>query len=243
MFPNKKCRYLAPREDALTRSRFSARCERAQNAQDQGGSMGLAIGVGVLADLIVHDAEGAEWTRRSIAGLNKVLVANGLAEHHEPERVPALRRRSVTSYPYSFLHYLRRAYACIVRDERLRTGEMTEDDFEFVQDVAVDLMDSHLLSHSDAEGFYVPQAFHDPLCDNALPGGFAGSIPQLLKELQRVAVSLGISLKDGQLLPAEEDKLVKVEDGEPFYREKIVWFSLYEACKLCMAHGTLLVFH
>jgi len=205
--------------------------------------MGLAIGVGVLADLIVHDEEGAEWVRKSIAELNKVLVANDLAEHHEPERLPALRRRSVTSYPYSFLHYLRRAFACVVRGERVRTGELTDKDFDFVQDVAVDLMDSHLLSHSDAEGYYVPQVFDYPLCDDALVGGFAGSLPQLLKELERVAPALGISLEDGMLLPAQEDKLANIEDDDPLYREKIVWFSLYEAAKLCLKHGTLLVFH
>lgn len=205
--------------------------------------MGLAIGVGVLADLIVHDEEGAEWTRKSIAKLNEVLVAHGLAEHHEPEKLRALSRRSVTSYPYSFLHYLRRAFACVVRREPLRTGEMTDEDLDFVQDVTIDLMDSHLLSHSDAEGFYVPQAFHDPLCDDRLPGGFAGSIPQLLKELERVAPALDISLKDGRLMPAEEKKLAEVDEEDPFYREKIVWFSLYEASQLCMKHGTLLVFH
>ena len=205
--------------------------------------MGLAIGVGILADLIVHDEEGAGWVRKSIDELNKVLVANGLEEHHEPEKLPALRRRSVSSYPYSFLHDLRRAFACVVRRKPLRTGEMSDADFDFVQDVAVDLMDSHLLSHSDAEGYYVPQAFDYPLCDDALSGGFAGSLPQLLKELERVAPALGISLEDGILLPAEENKLANVEEGDDFFREKIVWFSLYEAAKLCLKHGTLLVFH
>ena len=126
----------------------------------------------------------------------------------------------------------------------MRTGEMTDADFNFVQDVTIDLMDSHLLSHSDAEGFYLPQAFDDPLCDDRLPGGFAGSIPQLLKELERVAPAIGIQLENGVLRPAEEDKLTHIDDGrEPLYREKIVWFSLYEAAKLCMAHGTLMVFH
>lgn len=206
--------------------------------------MGLSIGIGVLADLIIHDEEGAEWTRKSITTLNEVLVAQGLSEHHEPEKLPSMKRRSVTGYPYSFLHYLRRAFACVVRRKPVRTGQMTDADFNFVQDVAVDLMDSHLLSHSDAEGFYVPQPFHEPLCDNRLPGGFVGSIPQLLKELKRVAPAIGIHLEKGMLLPAEEDKLVRIDDGsDPLYREKIVWFSLFEASKLCMTHGTLLVFH
>jgi hypothetical protein len=206
--------------------------------------MGLAIGVGILADLIIHDEEGAEWTRKSIASLNEVLVSQGLLEHCEPEKLPPMTRRSVTSYPYSFLHYLRRAFACVERQEPVRTGNMTDTDFNLVQDVAIDLMDSHLLSHSDAEGFYLPQAFRDLLCDDRLPGGFAGSLPQLLKELERVAPAIGIQLENGILPPVEEDKLARIDDdADPFYREKIVWFSLYEAAKLCMVHGTLLVFH
>jgi hypothetical protein len=205
--------------------------------------MGLAIGVGVLADLIVHDAEGAEWMRKSIAKLNKVLVENGLAAHHEPEKLPGMRRRSVSSYPYSFLHYLRRAYACVVEGKPVRTGDITDEDLEFVQDVTIDIMSSHLLSHSDAEGFYVPQAFDHPLCDDRLPGGFAGSLPELLKELERVAPAIGIHCAKGKLAAGEKDKLARIEDDDPLFREKIVWFSLFEAGALCMKHGTLMVFH
>lgn len=205
--------------------------------------MGLAIGVGVLADLIVHDEEGAQWTRDSIARLNKVLKKRGLAEHNEPEKLPGLSRQSVSSYPYSFLHYLRRAYACVVEGKPLRTGEMTERDMDFIQDITIDLMDSHLLSHSDAEGYYVPQDFADPLCDDSLPGSFAGSIPRLLKELERVAPVLGIGLVNGELATGLADKLAQVEEDDVLFREKIVWFSLYEAARLCMKHGTLLVFH
>lgn len=206
--------------------------------------MGLAIGVGVLADLVEHDQEGAEWMRDSIRRLNEVLVENGLTEHHEPEQFPAVQRRSVTSYPYSFLHYLRRAYACVVEGKDVRLGDMTDADHDFVSNVTVDLMDSHLLSHSDAEGFYVPQPFRDPLCDDRLPGGFAGSIPQLLKELERVAPAIGIRCERGELAAGEADKLEQVVDGEDvLYREKIVWFSLFEAASVCLAHGSLLVFH
>jgi len=205
--------------------------------------MGLAIGVGVLADLIVNDEEGAQWMRSNIDRLNKVLKKQGLAEHNEPEKLPRLSRQSVSSYPYSFLHYLRRAYACVVEGEPVRSGEISEDDMDFVRDLTVAVMDSHLLSHSDAEGYYVPQAFHNPLCDDALPGSFAGSVPQLLKELERVAPALDIGLKNGELVPGEADKLARVEDDDPMFREKIVWFSLYEAAKLCLEHGTLLVFH
>jgi hypothetical protein len=205
--------------------------------------MGLAIGVGVLGDFMVHDEEGAEWLRKRIRRMNEVLVENGLAEHNEPSEYLGFSRRSVTSYPYSFLHYLRRAYACVVEGKELRVGEMTDADSDFVQDVAITGMDSHLLSHSDAEGFYVPQSFHYPICDDRVPGSFLCSLPKLIEELERVAPTLGIHLENGRLLPAEEDELARVEDADPIFREKIVWFSLYEAAHICMKHGTLLVFH
>lgn len=208
-----------------------------------GGNMGLAIGVGLLADLIIHDEEGAEWMRKSVSGLNKVLVELGLPEHQEPEKVPVHSRRSVSSYPYSFLHYLRRAYACVIEGKKLRIGEMKDEDFDFVQEVTIDLMSSHLLSHSDAEGYYLPRDLDYPLCDNRLPGGFAGSLPQLLKELEKIAPVLDIHLFEGRLLPADENKLADVDEADPLYREKIVWFSLYEAAHLCLKYGTLLVFH
>lgn len=40
--------------------------------------MGLAIGVGTLASLLTLDAEGADWTRRSLARLDEVLARHGL---------------------------------------------------------------------------------------------------------------------------------------------------------------------
>ena len=40
--------------------------------------MGLAVEVGMLADLMVHDTEGAEWLRESFAKVNEVLAENNL---------------------------------------------------------------------------------------------------------------------------------------------------------------------
>lgn len=206
--------------------------------------MGLAIGVGVLADLLHNDAEGAGFLRKRIEKLNTLLVAKGLKPHEEPEKLPYFVTRSVRSFPYGFLHYLRRAYACAIEDVPLRQGEMTKADQDFIMEATLNVMDSHLLSHSDCEGFYIPQAFTDPLCDNTLPGGFAGSCQQLIKELVRVAPLLKIRC-DGETLPkSEAEKLASVEDnGEPLWREKMVWFSLFEAAKFSIARNTLLVFH
>jgi hypothetical protein len=206
--------------------------------------MGLAIGVGVLADLLIHDEEGAGWMRKRIETLNRILEKNGLARHEEPEKVPRFKTRSVRSFPYSFLHYLRRAYACMIDKKPIRTGELTDADDALIEDVTLSLMDSHLLSHSDCEGFYVPQAFDDPICDNDLPGGFAGSSQKLLRELLRVAPSIGVKCKGDKLAPGEAAKLAEIDEvNDPLWREKLVWFALFEAANFSVKHGTLLVFH
>jgi hypothetical protein len=198
----------------------------------------------MLADLVQNDPEGAAWMRRSVAKLSGVLEKNGLGRHEEPEALPPWEARSVGSFPYSFLHYLRRAYACVLEGAPMRTGELTDEDDEFIAEVTVSVMDSHLLSHSDCEGFYVPQSFDGPLCDDELPGSFAGSSQRLLAELVRVAPALGIRCEGDALAPGEEERLAEVEEeSDPLWREKIVWFALYEAARFSVAHGTLIVFH
>lgn len=205
--------------------------------------MGLAIGLGVLADLKIHDSEGEEWMRKQIAQLNVVLAKNGLSKHDEPEVISLPKRRSTTSFPYSFLHYLRRAYACVVEKKPVRTGKIEQKDFDFISDVSVTTMDSHLLMHSDAEGFYVPQSFADPICDDAVPGGFVGSSQRLRYELYKVGPGIGIPIKKGKLAPEDEEKLVDPEETDPLFREKIVWFALFEATRISIDHKTLIVFH
>ena len=98
--------------------------------------MGLAIGVGVLADLIENDPEGADWLRDSIESMNGVLGREGFSQHVEPEKVPPAGFSSIGSFPYSFLHYLRRAYCCVLEGQALRTGELTKDDDSFIFDAS-----------------------------------------------------------------------------------------------------------
>ncbi len=70
--------------------------------------MGLAIEVGMLASRIEND-EGADSFRRSLDGVNKVLVKNELPPHVEPEVLTLSKNRArMRAYPYSYLHHLRR---------------------------------------------------------------------------------------------------------------------------------------
>lgn len=205
--------------------------------------MGLAIGVGVLADLIRHDEEGARWIRESIARLNDVLGRHGKQSHHEPEDLPSVSRASCTSFPYSFLHYLRRAFAHVREGRPVPDDDTLQPEHDRVVDDVASMLDSHLLCHSDAEGFYVPMELGEPIFDDALPGTMLGSSQALLRELIEVAPALGIAIEDGRLAEASAVELGELEDGTPLWRERLVWFALYEGATISVTHQTLLVFH
>ncbi|MCA9637810.1 MAG: hypothetical protein KC420_17405 [Myxococcales bacterium] len=210
--------------------------------------MGLAITVGMLAS-VAGDDEGVAYYRRQFTALAGALEAAGVVGYDEPERVArGLQRPHVSSFPYSFLHYLRRAYA------RVKAGmEVTPVDAAglaaddgLVEDEAM-MFSSHLLCHSDAEGYYVPVDFSEPLFleDPAVSGGgMIGSSQRLLGELREIAPALGIALAaDGSLADDEAARLAEVDDGAPLFREHIVWLTLHEACRASVASGAAIVFN
>ncbi|MCG3183957.1 MAG: hypothetical protein ICCCNLDF_02068 [Planctomycetes bacterium] len=204
--------------------------------------MGLAVCVGMLADLVENDEEGAQWFRDELETLSAVLQANGLPGHEEPEEVEQFTPSGIESIPYSFLHYLRRAYVCVRKGIELRRGEFTGEDQRLVDEFTNSTMDSHLLVHSDAEGFYVPQDFAEPVSDENLTGGFAGSTQRLKAELAQVAPALGIRLEGADLPDEERERLAGIEDDDELEPELIVWLALWEAAEHSLKHNSLIVF-
>jgi hypothetical protein len=213
--------------------------------------MGLAVETGMLADLFANDPEGAEWTRESLARVNDVLAENNLPQHNEPEHLPKMHNRAGTlSYPYSFLHHLRRVFARVTNDPDWMP-KPTPDGDDPAEDPVLDeemcLMSSHLLCHSDAEGFYLPIDFNDVIIDDKdqdrIPGVLLGSSYRLFEELVQIAPKLGIALDDGQLFDAEADKINKDAESEKgLWIEKTVWISLFEAARLSIEHKTAVCF-
>jgi hypothetical protein len=220
--------------------------------------MGLAISVGTLADFLANDPEGAEWFEGDFEIVNQVLAAAGLPPHAEPRELPALdSRASLDGFPYAFIHYLRRAYAHSVVTPGWKATPV-EDGADPSEDPAIqaalDVAESHLICHSDAEGFYVPVEFEDVLFseseseEEALTGGMLGSSYRLRDELVQVAPALGIALTDGDLSDEEAariDALVEkeeAEDDEGLSREYASWLLLYEMARLSIAHKTAIVF-
>jgi len=203
----------------------------------------------MLADLKVNDEEGCEWFRESLRNVNGVLRENGLPDHAEPEALPSLQSRdSVGSYPYSFLHHLRRFAAHASAKPGWKPTPFPESD-DPSQDSLVDrestMFASHLLCHSDCEGFYVPIDFAEPIFadEDRIPGGMLGSSYGLMRELRAVAPALGITLTGNALSDHEVSRInTIVESQGAFWIENLVWLSLFEAARLSIEHKTAICF-
>ena len=227
--------------------------------------MGLAVCVGMLAELLEDDPESAEGFEEELAEVNRVLAAAGLPPHTESRGPLELdSRASIDGFPYSFIHYLRRAYAHRVLSPDWMATPLA-DDVDPTADPKIQALldgcESHLLCHSDAEGFYVPVDFDEVLFDGdggdeeeaegdadieepaGLPGGMLGSSQRLLEELVFVAPALGIRLDDGRLSDEEAERIdALIDEDDGLYREYVSWLLLYESARLSIEHRTAIVF-
>lgn len=198
--------------------------------------MGLALEVGMLADLIVHDEEGAQWFREDLAKLDGVLQRAGLAAHVEPADSAV---HSASTYGYSGLHYLRRCAAHLQYNGRLppplAPDEQAMHDPRYTQYSAefVDENDGaepgtfakpsprlfdHLIMHSDAEGFYVPQDFERVIIADDESYGWIGSSHTLRRECARLAAAL--ELPNDLLANYESERLsVAIQEAQGAVRK------------------------
>ncbi|MFJ4184629.1 hypothetical protein [Kitasatospora sp. NPDC089509] len=205
--------------------------------------MGLSISVGALST--------PEW-RGAAEVLHRALEAEGVA-WREPAGPAGEGEAFSAGFPYSYLSGLRRVYVLHrvgepVTAARGVSPEQYEEERELVDDETV-MFDSHLLCHSDCEGYYIPADFEDedPLFlpqESGVPGGaMVGSTAGLLAELRGFAAALGIRLEaDGSLAPAEEARLAALPEDDPFEAEVFTWHRLYLACRASLATGRAIVF-
>lgn len=213
--------------------------------------MGLAIEIGCLSDLLKNDFESASWLEDDLDKANRILLHHGLPLHVEPRDLPDLQcRAEIMSFPYSFLHYLRHAYAYRSRIPSWLASPLG-DSYDFATDTVLSeegkFMKSHLLCHSDAEGLYLPVDFDDVLFSGdgvELPGDMIGSSYRLFEELVVVAPALGIQLDIEAGLDDSEAARLNILAGsdDRLVREIITWFALYEASRLSIIHRTAIVF-
>jgi hypothetical protein len=224
--------------------------------------MGLCVTVGILADLLETDPESAELVRADFDIINTILRQHGLPDHQEPTTLPMLQDRSgVTGFPYSFLHYLRRFYARWL-DQRQqpfvrrfyarwisKSAQVPPPVHEGEKPALDPVLEKvasprhHLLWHSDCEGYYVPIDFPRVLGDQRIDGSGIGSSVRLLEELVLVAAPLGIMLHNRQLSDTDANVIAEEEDKSgPYWIERLVWLTLFEAARLSIEHRAAIHF-
>lgn len=206
--------------------------------------MGLSVSVGDYAAILREEPADALWFDEQFAILNQALRNAGLSEHIEPREMPDLQYESCISFPYSFLHYLRRMYARQQLDkppQPVDGEDLSKSDEADIEQV-FSRGDSHLLYHSDCVGFYVPQHFPRPIEDDRVLGGAVGSTQGLYGEILGLAPLIGIELNGDGPTPAALAELAEADDSHPYHIERIVWHALYENCVHSLEYSGVIAF-
>ncbi|AFY94272.1 hypothetical protein [Chamaesiphon minutus] len=221
--------------------------------------MGLLIIVGDLAEFLEGDEnynldepneEDIEEYKEIYRALDRFLIRCGLPGHQEPEILEKIPYRGESdNFTYPCLHYLRRAYVYKRKGLTVRPfeGELASKDSLLAAEYNLQSLDSHLVYHSDCEGFYVPIDFTSPLIaleEDDVLGDIVGSSYGLLRELIELAPAIDILLNNGDL---SEDKIANLifdrhRDGHQFETERSVWFSLFEAARNSINYKTAIRF-
>jgi len=228
--------------------------------------VGLSLCVGMLAEVREDDAEGASGLEEAFSQANQLLERAGLPGHREPEDCETW---DAQMFGYSGLHYLRRLAAHLDAGLPMPVPGTQESDEDpilqayfnsvvgkkpgilkrlFGKPPSFSRAFDHLIVHSDAEGFYVPQDFSKVLIasDERLPGGMLGSVPRLLSELDRLAAALELPAElDPESEPLWEAADSQGEGDALWERYGIESFScvvLREACRRSLKTGAAIVF-
>ncbi|HTI98101.1 MAG TPA: hypothetical protein VL527_04280 [Dongiaceae bacterium] len=219
--------------------------------------MGLNIEVGIIADLLENDEEGAEHFRGDFAMLSRYLASIHLKAHIDPDKVDVW---SSDMYGYSGLHYLRRIAAHLHYTRSLPApGDQNAakdpnlvryySDFDKSDPTKAFGAFDHLIVHSDAEGFYIPQDFARVLIPGdayPIPGGIVGSSQRLREECRKIAAALLLPLD----LDPEDEQVFQAADSQgsgdiTWKRYGIESYSclrLYHAANHSIATGAAVVF-
>ena len=175
-----------------------------------------------------------------------MLKDNELPTYQEPiELINEHSRAPITSFPYSFLHYLRWVEVQLSVNPQvpltpINSSDELDDKLNSVD--FVDFMDNPLINHADNEGYYLPVDFDEVLFDD-VENQSIGSSYHLMAVLQDSAPHLGISLVDGKLTDEEIARLTqRIYDEGDFHRETVVWLALFEASRLSIQYHTAIVF-
>lgn len=232
--------------------------------------MSLGVQTGFLESVSGYGPGAAEWFRAAQDAVNRLLTRAGHTAHREPSYPPEpaeiIGWPVLGSFPYGFLHRLRRALAHAragVPLEPLPWGD--EGDAQALADARVEAERaggaSHLICHRHETGFYVPHDFERPLiADDQTPalaplseglpaplaaGDAVGSAARLLAELLELAAAFELELDPlGRPTQAARAKLeaASADLDDPFHAELTAWATLYVASRHSTQGKTLIVF-
>jgi hypothetical protein len=232
--------------------------------------MGLALEVGILSDLKINDDEGYAIYKAEFEKLNRLLKSEKLDPHKEPEDIEEREIFSCEMLGYTGLHHLRRyaAHLALAKPEPKPINYDDSDDpiideygklaisqdpdalLELFSKTQTDhLQYQHLILHSDADGFYIPQNFEEVIFsseDIEVMGGMVGSVHQLYDECTQLADHLEIPMElDHEAEEVFEAAGSPQTEGEKWKRYGIETFHclrLIRACEASLEKNAAIVF-
>jgi hypothetical protein len=228
--------------------------------------MGLSVVVGYLSEVIYFDEEAAAWFREQMERLNDYLASVGLSPHNEPEQYVGFECEMCG---YSGLHYLRRIAAHLdlrgklppPGGENASKDEVIEEYYRLAGQNEASLLGrlfrraprprtfDHLMLHSDAEGYYLPQDFPSVLFPPEtfqIPGGMIGSSTQLLAECKRLGVSLQLPMdldpESEEVWEANQSQGKGDLQWQRYGVESLICLRLCKACECSIKHQAAIIF-
>lgn len=241
------------------------RCQRALVDRTKGAAVGLGITVGMLSDLKRNDPEGAEYFRGQFEAVRSVLKAHGLPLYVEPEDLSDSQVLSFGMHGYSGLHTLRRLAAHVMTG-RPMPGPGGRDAAQdpilaalYDGEDALSLLEgpkpkdcptfTHLLEHSDAEGYYLPVNFDAVVYApeaSKIAGGAIGSSYRLLEETEYLMHLLGVPLdldpEDELFWSASSNQGEALEGWQRYGIESFTCSRLYHAARHSLELTSAIVF-
>lgn len=219
--------------------------------------MGLKIQVGTVANLLSRDEQGARYFQREFLTLSRYLISIHLEPHVEPTDIDVW---SGHVFNRSNLQYLRRLSAHLYYTKRLPApGDANAADDPLLQRYyrdydCSDIGDTfftfnHIIIHSDAEGYYIPQDFDNVLTpgdDCAVAGGVVGSSLRLRDECEKIAsvlrLPLTLDVNDKRVVSAIKVQGAGATTWERYGRESFGCLQLYHAASHSITTRAAIVF-
>lgn len=233
--------------------------------------MGLSLIVGIVPQMRATDEERAEYYIGQFTKINHALRAAKAPEHSEPPQPPAGVPATWDMGNYSTLHYLRRtaAYICLRNalpkpgndeaasdtvNEQWRMWATTHQPKGLVATLFGERSPvpfEHLMSHSDADGFYLPIKLARVVVASAqldiAGGGLIGSSIALRDECVKVAGSLGLPLDTDPQSEEVQSAVAHQGEAESGWQrwgcESFACLSVYQAADASVKSGCALVFN